>query len=174
MKEKIKELFEKSIDLGDENYTNEQIKNKWIGKKPATENEIKEAENRLGIKLPNDYVNFLRITNGFLTCSKSIEPSFEDINKIDFYKNFKFNAISQWKSNCFDNEILEVVSSLERAIMIAGFDEEQQFLIIPPKTPDQKWKYWKFAFWIPGEEEYDDLVDYFNTLVEFLDEEISK
>lgn len=45
MKRKIKILFEKSVELGDENYTNEQINSKWIEKSTASEIEIKQAKN---------------------------------------------------------------------------------------------------------------------------------
>lgn len=58
--------------------------------------------------------------------------------------------------------------------MIAGLEDEQQFLIIPPNSKNGNWKYWKFANWIPGEEEYENLKDYLENVIEFLDDQISE
>jgi hypothetical protein len=171
MKETLEILFDKSIELGDETFTEKQIITKWLGNLPADKAEIENAEKRLGLKLPQDYIEMLSIANGFLTCSNSVEPSFQKVEKIDFYKNFQWNVIGTWKEM---EELDNVVSELERAIMIAGFEEEQQFLLIPPNDGQGKWKYWKFAMWIPGEEEYQDLKSYFDNVIQFLNRLISE
>ena len=50
------------MNTKDNNYfSSEQIKNNWIGNLPATQKEIEETESRLGIKLPADYKEFLKI-----------------------------------------------------------------------------------------------------------------
>lgn len=169
MKETLGILFDKSIELGDENYTEEQIKTKWIGNLPASSEEVENAEKRLGIKFPQDYIEMVRTSNGFPTCSNSVEPSFQKVDEIDFYRNFQWNVIGTWKEMA---ELNDVVSDLERAIMIAGLEDEQQFLIIPPTNGQDKWKYWKFAMWIPGEEEYQNLKSYLEGVIEFLTEQI--
>lgn len=171
MNETLEILFDKSIELGDENYTEEQIRTKWIGSLPANVTEIENAEKRLGIKLPQDYIEMVSIANGFPTCSNSVEPSFQKVGEIDFYRNFQWNVIDTWKEM---GELNDVVSDLERAIMIAGLEDEQQFLIIPPTNGQNKWKYWKFAMWIPGEEEYQDLKSYLDSVIEFLTEQIQE
>ena len=169
MKKTLKTLFEKSITLGDQEYTNEQINSKWLGGIPATKGEIKNTEERLGLNLPLDYIELVTIANGFLTCSNSVEPSFQNISDIDFYKNFQWNVIDTWKEM---GDTTSIVTQLENAIMIGGLNDEQQFLLIPPSRESGKWKYWKFAMWIPGEEDYNNLNEYFNSIIEFLDEEI--
>tara|TARA_B100000745_G_C20007454_1_gene342145 strand:+ start:18 stop:542 length:525 start_codon:yes stop_codon:yes gene_type:complete len=171
MKETLEILFDKSIELGDENYSEEQIKTKWIGNLPVSATEIENAEKRLEIKLPQDYIEMVSIANGFPTCSNSVEPSFQKVDEIDFYRNFQWNVIDTWKEK---GELNEVVSDLERAIVIAGLEDEQQFLIIPPTNGRNKWKYWKFAMWIPGEEEYQDLKNYLEGVIEFLTEQIQE
>jgi len=171
MKETLEILFEKSIELGDEKFTDKQIKTKWCGNLPADKIEIENAEKRLGINLPQDYIELVTIANGFPTCSNSIEPTFQKVEKIDFYKNFQRNVINTWKEM---EELDDVVNELERAIMIAGFEDEQQFLIIPPHEGQNNWKYWKFAMWIPGEEEYQDLKSYFESVINFLTEQIQE
>jgi hypothetical protein len=59
----------------------------------------------------------------------------------------------------------------QRVIIIGGIKEEQSFLLIPPDSANSKWKYWKFASWIPGEEPYVDLNDYFNRALDFMKEQ---
>lgn len=171
MKETLGILFKKSIELGDESYTKQQVITEWIGNPPANAIEIKNAEKRLGIKLPQDYIEMISTANGFLTCSNSVEPSFQKIEEIDFYRNFRWNVIGTWKEM---GVMSDVVTELEKAIMIAGFEDEQQFLIIPPTNNNDKWKYWKFAMWIPGEEEYENLNDYLDSVIGFLNDEIKE
>jgi len=117
MKETIKTLFEKSIELGDEEFTQEQISSKWIGNPSANQSEIESAEKRLGISLPKDYIELLTIANGFPTCTNNVEPSFQKVQGIDFYKYYKWNVIDSWKELA---ELEVEVNNLERAIMIAG------------------------------------------------------
>lgn len=171
MNETLEILFDKSIELGDENYTEEQIRTRWIGNLPASVTEIENAEKRLGIKLPQDYIEMVSAANGFPTCSNSVEPGFQKVDEIYFYRNFQWNVIDTWKEM---GELNDVVSDLERAIMVAGLEDEQQFLIIPPTNGQNKWKYWKFAMWIPGEEEYEDLKSYLEGVIEFLTEQIQE
>lgn len=169
MKRTLEILFEKSVVLGDEEYTDTQIQSKWIGNPPATIEEIDNTEKRLGLKLPQDYIAMVSIANGFPTSSNSVEPSFLKLEEVDFYKNYQWNVIDTWKEM---GELNDVVCELEKAIIIAGLEEEQQFLLIPPSDGKNEWKYWKFAMWIPGEEEYKNLKSYFERVIEFLNGQI--
>lgn len=169
MKKKLKILFEKSIELGDEKYTNEQINSKWIGKNPASKIEIRQVEERLGINFPQDYVELLTITNGFLTCSRDVEPSFQAIEEVDFYRNFQWNVIDIWTE--MENDI-DLITKLKRSIMIAGSEDSQQFLIIPPIDENDQWRYWKFATWSPEEDEYKNLEEYLDEVIDFIEQEI--
>ena len=171
MKDTLNILFDKSIQLGEANYTEKQVELKWIGNPPVSSIEIEEAESRLGIIFPQDYIELLTIANGFPTCSNSVEPSFLKVSEIDFYKNYHWNVIDDWSET---GELDDIVSELKRAIMIAGHGEEQQFLIIPPTASNNKWKYWKFATWIPGEEVHADLHSYLVSVIDFLNDVIKE
>ena len=46
MKDLIELLFKKSIELGDYEYTQEQINKQWIGNSPASKFKIEEIENK--------------------------------------------------------------------------------------------------------------------------------
>jgi len=142
-----------------------QIESKWVGNKPATDSEIQEAENRLKLKLPGDYKAFLKLTNGF-PASSSVEPTFAPVSEINYLKKLDPELIEIWH----ENGTSDIALDLERSILIAGLHEEQLFLIIPPETDGQKWTYWKFASWIPGEHEYNNLIFYFEKVNKFLKE----
>lgn len=167
MENLLKTLFQKSVELGDVSYSEEQIKNKWIGNQPASRLEIANIEKKLGVSFPKDYIDLLMVANGFKTSIDSVEPSFMPINEVDFFRNIDPEAICGWDE--------DIEQDLQNSILIAGNDSpEQQFLLIPPYGNSKKWKYWKFAFWIPGEEEYIDLKDYLTQTVEFLIETIQE
>jgi hypothetical protein len=162
MKEILLAISLLSIQLGDayENASKFQIQNRWLGFQATKVEEIIETEKRLNIKLPEDYKSFLEITNGF-SASSTIEPTFMEIKNVDFLKNFETITINSWK----DAGDFETANILERSILIAGKDEEQYFLLIPPNDKNGKWRYWKFASWMAGEEEFENLESYFKNVL---------
>lgn len=158
MRKILTDLFEKSLSTKDNNYfSSEQIKNNWIGNLPANQKEIEETESRLGITLPADYKEFLKIANGYPTYNDAVEPSFEKISEIQYLRDFDPETIQIWIETGND----EIGKELNKSIIVAGKGEEQWFLLIPPIDENDKWKYWKFASWIPGEIEYNNLTEYF-------------
>ena len=167
MREILDSISVQMIKLKDLDYTETQIKSKWFGNIPATIDDIKKTEDRLKIILPQDYKDFLLTTNGFHAFSQ-IDPGFCSIDKVDFLKNIDPDLIRIW--NQHGN--VEIGKLLEKSIIIAGINEEQSFLIIPPDSDNDKCLYWKFAAWIPGEERFDDLMHYFSDALNFLKNEI--
>ena len=167
MKDLLKQVSEKAIALADFDFTKSQIDEKWLGYPPASEDEIKDVEKKLEIQLPTDYKYFLAITNGF-SAPNDIEPSLNSVQKIDFLKNIDNQIIEAYNIE----GIKDIGQSLEKSILVGGIKEEQYFLLIPPKSKSEKWKYWKFANWIPGEEEYEGLEDYFTQVLEFMEDQI--
>ena len=167
MKKLLKKISEKAIQLADFEFTQEQIKNKWLGTKPASETEIKLTEKRLGIEFPSDFKKFLSITNGF-SAPNDIEPTFESIDKIDYLKNIDSLIIEAYSISGIEN----IGKELEKSILIGGINEEQYFLLIPLDLKSGKWKYWKFANWYPGEEEHKNLEIYFTYVLEFINEQL--
>lgn len=160
MKNLLIEISQKAIKYEDFNFTVEQIKNEWLGEVPSTERKVAEVEGKLGVKLPEDYKEFLRITNGF-SSPNDIEPSFERITEIDYLKNFAPEIIDAY----------DVLPELDNAIIVGGKLEEQQFLLLPPKSENEDWRYWKFANWYPGEHEFENLKEYFKNVLSFIVEQ---
>ncbi|POS01859.1 SMI1/KNR4 family protein [Flavobacterium croceum] len=156
------EISKKAIKYENFNFTSQQIKNNWLGNIAATENQIIEKETELGVKFPDDYRTFLKITNGF-SAPNDIEPSFENVERIDFLKNIDNSTIQAY-----------VLVELENAIIVGGINEEQYFLLLPPSNENEKWKYWKFANWYPGEHPFENLNEYFEDVLEFITNEYEK
>ncbi|WPU93415.1 SMI1/KNR4 family protein [Mucilaginibacter sabulilitoris] len=165
----LKQISQLAIKLGDVTFTDEQIKSDWLGNAPASATEIKLAEDRLGVELPQDYKDFLLVTNGF-SAPNDIEPTFEHVSNIDFLKNIDSDLINIWS----EVELVEIGKELAKSIVIAGINEEQYFLLIPPDSAGEKWKYWKFASWHPGEHPYRNLESYFRSVSHFIRDMVSK
>lgn len=163
MKQILKQISIEAIELGDYNFdfTKGQMDSTWIGYESTPIKEIEKVEKRLGIALPNDYREFLLITNGFHAAT-SVEPSFCTVDKIDFLKNVDSELLEIWN----ETGTSEVGIKLNSAIKVGGFDEEQYFFLIPPSKYNPNWEYWVFATWIPGETIYNSLIDYFNSVLE--------
>ncbi|PWK77536.1 SUKH superfamily protein [Mucilaginibacter oryzae] len=142
--------------------TDEQIQTEWLGKPPASENEIKAAEDRLGVAFPADYKDFLLIANGF-SAPNDIEPGFEPADRVDFLKNIDPFLVEIWNETELDERV-----DLERSIVVAGIDAEQYFLLVPPLPGAVNWKYLKFANWIPGSIYYENLEAYFRNVLHFM------
>src|SRR5690606_20230757 len=119
-----------------------------LGEVPSTEREVAEVEGKLGVKLPEDYKEFLRITNGF-SSPNDIEPSFERITEIDYLKNFAPEIIDAY----------DVLPELDNAIIVGA------------KLENEDWRYWKFANWYPGEHEFENLKEYFKNVLSFIVEQ---
>jgi len=165
MKSLLKKISEKAIELADLEFTQDQIKNKWLVNEPTSEVDLKLTEKRLGVKLPNDYKEFLRITNGF-TAPNDVEPSFERFDKIDYLKNLNNHLIEVWNTE----GIADIGKQLGCSIVIGGINEEQIFLLIPPNSSSENWKYWKFSSWQPGEVEFKNLQHHLNEVLDFIND----
>ena len=152
-----------SIKLGDIEYSRNQIANNWIGFEPATPTQIESSQNKLALEFPDDYVGFLEITNG-LSTPNQVEPSFMQVEQIEYLKKVYPLIVEIWSAY---EPLLHIGEQLQRSIIVGGKDEEQYFLLIPPKVKEDNWKYWTFSSWGPGETEYSDLKSYFQHVLEF-------
>lgn len=158
----LKEISTEAIVLGDVNgsLTKEQLDSSWLGFPPTTKDKIILLEQRLGINLPADFVQFLLITNGF-RAANSVEPSFCSIDKMDYLKNVDAELYKIWKKG--GNSA--VVKKMKTAIKVGGYDEEQYFFLIPPGRGNPEWEYWVFAAWAPGETVFESLAMYFESVL---------
>jgi hypothetical protein len=166
--EKILKSISKSVILLNElDFTDEQLKAQWLGFEPATDAAIQAAEKRLNCSLPTDYKEFLTITNGFSQTNNAVHSTFLPVEKIDYLLNLDDDLIEIWE----DTGNVEVAKILKTSILIGGLNEAQNVLLIPQKN---KWIYWQFAHWIPGERPFKNLKSYFKDVLDFFKEETAK
>ncbi len=162
--EKILRGISKRVFLLNElDFSEEQVRTNWLGYAPATDAAIAAAEQRLNCSLPTDYKEFLKITNGFSQTNNAIHSSFLPVERIDFLVNLDDDLIEVW-----EDSMPEIGKILRTSILIAGLNESQHVLLIPQKN---KWMYWEFAHWIPGERPFRNLKSYFKNVFDFFKEE---
>jgi cell wall assembly regulator SMI1 len=164
--EKILKNISKSVLLLNElDFTDEQLKAQWLGFEPATDAAIQAAEKRLNCSLPTDYKEFLKITNGFSQTNNTIHSTFLPVEKIDYLLNLDDDLIEIWE----DTGNVEVAKILKTSILIGGLNEAQNVLLIPQKN---KWIYWQFAHWIPGERPFKNLKSYFKSVLDIFKDDV--
>lgn len=125
-------------------YSQERIKSKWLGTAPATEKEIVAAEKKLGIKLPPDYRDFLKVTNGFdrpILISPPLLPVAEIalLSTVDDLASDFVAQVLDWSPDKYKDLSKD-------CILISASDEEEQVLLFPKK--DNTWECWSLV--IPG------------------------
>ena len=169
MKEILSEISVLAIKNAEVSYKEDQINSSWIGFAPAKQGQIDLLERSLGVSLPQDYKDFLLLTNGFSAVNYSTEPSFAPVEEVDYLINLDKELIDIW----LEHGVPEIGEILSTSILIGGFQEEQLFLLVPPTADHQKWLYWKFASWIPGEQAFENLNYYFLDVLDFLKKESS-
>lgn len=166
-KELLESVSKQALKLGDFEFHIEDPSSTWIGNEPASADQVEDLQQRLGVSLPQDYVAFLRLTNGFPAPCYT-EPSFMSCDEVDYLRNIDAELIDIWRET--DNA--DAADLLHRSICIGGKDEEQYFLLIPPVDAEENWRYWKFADWIPGEEVFEGLAPYFQYIESFMNESL--
>lgn len=149
-KDLLKHISTRAIQKADFDYQEKSISKNWLGFKPATKEEILNTETRLNIKLPKEYKDFLSATNGFNPFS--LTPTLHSVDKIDWLKNIDPQLVEIWTESMKDVD-KDFVKSFSNSILIGGYQEEQQLLLIP-STKSKNWECWFFANWSPGETKY--------------------
>lgn len=144
-------------------FSPEQLQSKWLGDKPATAAQVKQLEKNLGVSLPQDYIDFITTTNGFITSLNGIkEPTFLKIEQVDYLINIDEPFVSMWKPDPYDN----YAKAYSHAIMVAGSTTDVMFLLIPPGVISEKWEYWRYSDQNlhMDADEFDSLEQYFSTV----------
>ncbi|MEM9822314.1 MAG: SMI1/KNR4 family protein [Bacteroidota bacterium] len=118
---------------------------------PVNAKAIGAAESRLQVKLPDAYLQFLKVTNG-LPSYNSTCPNIHPIQDIDWFRSLDPEAVEDWTSTLEEFEP-ETAAELARSLLIGGYQEEQQLLLIPSDS-EQEWACWFFASWNQGPTEY--------------------
>jgi SMI1 / KNR4 family (SUKH-1) len=168
LKALLQRLSESAINKKDIDYEDAVLRSRWLGYPPAQDEQINAAEKRLGIDLPEDYKSFIRVTNGFKAVS-NVGVSFLPVDSIGWLRDLDKELVDILGTP-MSNDPPDSASATEfrRAILIGGYREEQQFLLIPPAGKEKEWKYWFYAFWTPGITAHPSLRFYLESELQFL------
>jgi hypothetical protein len=170
-------------------YAKSSVKNDWLGFPPATDEEIKQKEELLGVKLPNSYKEFLKVSNGFLQISH-FSGHILPVSKIDwigvreqeFVEIMKGIGLSDVPDDEYfvygDDQRSEWFRDeyLINSIAISEFVDGSIVLLNPNVWYGEECEAWLYASWYPGAYRYksfEDLMEkeYQSTLRLLLDEE---
>lgn len=119
---------------------------KTLFKDPADEASIKAAEERLKIPLPDDYKEFLRLSNGFGQAFGGIlmEPPLHPLDKVDWFPedaDYFTDLPLDIPYDCpfsLSDEIRETWPQVGMAIEIGTYDIDNTWLIPPSKITEVK------------------------------------
>jgi SMI1 / KNR4 family (SUKH-1) len=163
VKNLLKKLSEQAIKFENHNFSDDEVKNKFIGRLSATDEAISATEKRLGVKLPNDIKEFYKISNGTAIILNQTFGAFEPIEKIDWLKNADAYLIE-----CYAEMGEDHTNDLKNSIIIAGINYCHNVLIIQPYGKHKKWRYWEFASYVPGETPFRSIKKYLERLLDFM------
>jgi cell wall assembly regulator SMI1 len=163
IKKYLDEISQNAITLSAENYTRAQKASQWIGAEPATDESLNYAQQKLNIQFPEDVIELYKTTNGTSEILKQTFGGFEPIENIDWLKNVQPETIE-----AYSEMGEEYVAALNNSIVIAGSNHPHMVLIIQPHGRHKSWRYWEFAHFLPGENEFNGIHKYLDRLNDFL------
>lgn len=127
--------------------TADQIKKRWMGEAPATEEQIAAAERRLGVRLPPSYRAFLKVSNGWHYPNRFV-ARLAGTEEIGFTKDVDPNLINAWKEYTDEPE-----THLAETLLInvpSNYDDAASFMLNPATVGDGEMEAWFFSSWSPG------------------------
>jgi hypothetical protein len=151
----------------------ETIRSRWLGNPPATESQIVQAEQRLGVRLPPSYREFLQVTNGWATVGE-LTARLWSTAELDWFRIGNRDWIDYWLEGVqhgaetygtslevpdevyfqYGDEQLPASMRdeyLETALQISDVVDSAVYLLNPQViAPDGEWEAWFFATWLPG------------------------
>jgi hypothetical protein len=131
-----------------------QRENRWLGYEPASEDAVRAAEERLGVRLPPSYRNFLLTSNGW----RNIAPLLGELRKVDeiaLLPEAEPFLVEAWSG--------EVDLALEQCLLVTGPANGDLWLLDRSDIgPDGEWAAY---YWCPGDGEGPEPYPGFSALV---------
>jgi len=142
----------------------------WLGYDPATQEQVEQLEQRLGVKLPDSYRQFLLTSNGWRFSGMFIYDVFS-AEKVEWFRENNQDWIDAYvepaqgeepvslEDHCDYSEAQDScmfrVEYLQNTLQISGVGDAAVYLLNPEiKTSDGEWEAWFFATWAPGASRY--------------------
>jgi hypothetical protein len=154
----------------------------WMGYPPASDEQIRAAEQRLGTTLPPSYREFLQVTNGWRTTGDFIDRlwSAEEIawfsvrnqSWIDAWNDPQYAgpAVSEAEHRTYGPEQDSAVfraEYLKTTLEISDIGDSAILLLNPQViTEDGEWEAWMLANWLPGASRYRSFWDLMHAMYE--------
>jgi len=146
------------------------VQSGWLGYDPATQEQIKQLEQRLGTALPESYRQFLLTSNGWRYSGTFIYELFP-AEQVQWFRENNQDWIDAYvepadgeepvslEDHCDYSEdqdpCLFRVEYLSTSLMISNVGDSAVYLLNPEiTTPDGEWEAWFFANWNPGVNRY--------------------
>jgi hypothetical protein len=152
-KELIQEISQAALrieDIGTYNDIDRSMQ--WIGFEGAESKQIMLSEERLKLRLPEDYKQFLATTNGIRKFPLN-NPALLPVGQIDYLKDilepYFFDIIGSCCPRGGDEKMH--LENLTNAILISEYPDEQLVWLMPEDKERATWQTWFYASWLPGE-----------------------
>lgn len=174
----LKQWSEEMLDVAEsvDDLPQEAVEARWLGLPGATEEQVKEAEERLGIAFPPSYRTFLKVSNGwrqpeaFWTSSagslwSTDQVEWFSVRNQDWIDAYVMPSQEGALRTVPDDEYLVYgedqdcalslrVEYLQTALEISG-NGDGVYLLNPKVIGDGgEWEAWFFANWMPGADRY--------------------
>lgn len=118
----------------------------WLGAAGATEEEIAEAEQRLGIALPSGYRAFLETTNGFGPVGLFVRR-LRPVQELAWLGDEDPELVAIWAEEGEDR--------LAPTLVVSDAYDDARVLLNPGVRDEAgEWRAWFFAHWVPGAQEF--------------------
>jgi SMI1 / KNR4 family (SUKH-1) len=167
MKKLLATMSMSAIAHNPDDFTKQEKEDQWIGRDPASDEAIATAEKRLNVQLPPDIIEFYQITNGTSEILSHTFSGFLAIDQIEWLINTNQEVLENYAEMGED-----YLNDLKNSILIAGLDHVHQILLIQPYGRSCKWRYWEFATYIPGANEFGSIEIYLDRINDFLADQI--
>ena len=146
----------------------EAIASGWLGFPGATEEQLRQAEARLGVRLPPSYRQFLATTNGWRMTGPFIYRMWS-AEEIDWFRVRNQNWIDDFTlygaSSAPDSQYFVYGEGhdpiwirpeyLPATLEISDTGDDAIYLLNPNiVTPEGEWEAWFFGNWLPGARRY--------------------
>lgn len=130
---------------------------------------IEDIEKKMEFNFPDDYINFIKQTNGLETfCEGFSFGTFEKIQDVKYFHETYSDILEVYTDDPEEDN-----DWLYNSVVVSGLNEESLFLI---SNIDGNYIYHRYGAWIPGFEQFSDfnsyLQKYLDDLSEFYEESL--
>lgn len=156
----LRQWSEEMLDVAEyvDDLPQEAVETRWLGFPGATEEQLKEAEERLGAVLPPSYRDFLKVSNGWRQPDAfwpSNAGSLWSIQQVDWFSVRNQDWIDAYAEPYqADNERPVFMEQLQATLEISDTGDGVYLLNSKVISQESEWEAWFFANWVPGEQKY--------------------